>query len=102
METTLIKLEKPLKRGDAEVAEIALHKPNAGSLRGVSLHECINMNTDAIVRVIPRISDPKITEAEMQRIDPSDLVQMGAALANFMLPPSLVAEAEKQYLSQTA
>lgn len=102
MENTLIKLEKPLKRGDNEVSEITLHKPNAGALRGVSLRECIDMNTDAIVRVIPRISDPKITEQEMQRdIEPSDLLQMGAALANFLLPPSLIAEAEKQYLSQT-
>lgn len=100
--TTVIKLEQPLKRGDTEITEITLHKPNSGNLRGVSLREVLEMNTDAVCTVIPRISDPKITPQEMPQIEPCDLVSMGAALANFLLPPSLVAEAEKQFLSQTA
>lgn len=101
MENTLIKLETPLKRGETEVSQITLHKPKSGALRGVSLRECLDLNTDAICTVIPRISDPQITPQEMARIEPCDLLQMGAALANFLLPPSLLAEAEKQYLSQT-
>ncbi len=99
MSTTIIALEKPLKRGESEITQINLHKPNAGALRGVSLRDCLDMNTDAVCTVIPRISDPKITPQEMQTIDPCDLLQMGAALANFLLPPSLVAEAEKTILS---
>lgn len=101
MSVTIITLEKPLQRGDNQITTISLHKPNAGALRGVSLREVFEMNTDAIVAVVPRISDPKITSAEMQQLEPSDLMQLGAALANFMLPPTLIAEAEKQLLSQT-
>lgn len=99
MENTLIKLETPLKRGDKEITEITLHKPNSGALRGCSLRDCLDMNTDAICTVIPRISDPQITQQEMTKLEPCDLLQMGAALANFLLPPSLYAEAEKQFLS---
>lgn len=99
--TTVIKLEVPLKRGETEIQQITLHKPNAGQLRGCSLRDAIDLKTDAIVLIVPRISDPKITAQEMNQIDPADLLSMGAALANFLLPPSLIVEAEKQFLSQT-
>lgn len=101
MENTVIPLEKPLKRGETEITKITLHKPDSGALRGVSLRDIIDMNTDAIVVVVPRISDPKIAPQEMPKIDPCDLLSLGAALANFFLPPSLVAEAAKQFLSPT-
>lgn len=93
METASITLNQPLKRSAGDIAQLTLHKPNSGALRGVSLQECVMMNTDAICVVIPRISDPKLTPQEMAMLDPSDLLQLGAALANFLLPPSLTAEA---------
>lgn len=99
MSTTVVTLEKPLQRGETTVATITLHKPNAGTLRGTSLRECLEMNTDAICTVIPRISDPKITPQEMNLLEPCDLLGLGAALANFLLPPSLVAEAAKTFSS---
>lgn len=99
---TTVTLEFPLKRGETEIKTITLHKPNAGALRGVSLREVMDMNTDAIVTVVPRISEPKITPQEMAtQIDASDLLQLGAALANFVLPPSAIAAAE-QSLSPSA
>lgn len=96
MHTTTITLNTPIKRGESEIARITLHKPKAGQLRGVSLREALEMNTDAIVTVIPRISDPQLTAQEMQQVDTPDLLTMGAALANFLLPPQLVAEAAAQ------
>lgn len=93
MQHTTITLEVPLKRGDNEITAITLHKPNAGHLRGVSLKDCFEMNTDAVVALVPRISDPQVTPQEMNKFDPSDLLQMASVIANFVLPPSLVAEA---------
>lgn len=101
MQHATITLEVPLKRGDNEVATITLHKPNAGNLRGVSLKDCFEMNTDAVVALVPRISDPKITPQEMNSFDPSDLLQFASAIANFVLPPSLVAEAAETVKSRT-
>ncbi|MBS0353025.1 MAG: phage tail assembly protein [Proteobacteria bacterium] len=99
--TTVIPLEKPLKRGDQEIKSITLHKPNAGQLRGVSLRNALEMQADVICLIVPRISDPKITPQEMNQVEPCDLLSMGAAIANFLLPPSLVAEAESHLLSPT-
>jgi hypothetical protein len=103
METTIVNLTKPLKRGDQEIANITLHKPYSGQLRGVSLRACLDIETDAVCTVIPRISEPKITPQEIasQAIDPSDLLKLGAALAGFFLPPSVIEEAAKNFESQT-
>ena len=101
MKTTTITLEVPLKRGDNEIATITLHKPNSGHLRGVSLKDCFEMNTDAVVALVPRISDPQITPQEMIKFDASDLLQMASVIANFVLPPSLVAEAEASLKSRS-
>lgn len=94
MSTAVIKLSFPLKRGEHEINSITLHKPNSGHLRGVSLRDCLEMGADATVTLLPRISDPKITPQEVALIDPSDLLQMSAAIANFVLPPALKEQAE--------
>ena len=100
--TTTVTLTRPIQRQAGEIAIITLHRPNSGSLRGVSLRECLELNTDAIVAVVPRISDPQITAQEMAGVDPSDLLQFGAALANFLLPPSLKATAAEPPASPDA
>lgn len=85
MSTTKVTLSKPIKRGETEIAEITLHEPNAGVLRGISLGQVLDMTTDAIVKLVPRISDPKLTEPEMQKLCLRDLAMLGGAVANFFL-----------------
>ena len=46
------------------------------------------LSTCAGVEVIAVLTDPVITPQEMATIDPCDLMQFGAVLANFLLPPS--------------
>ena len=95
--STPITLDFPIDRGTSKVDKITLHKPNAGQLRGVSLRELLDMNTDAIVKVVSRVSEPQITPQEAAgKLDPSDLLQIGAALANFLLPPALKEQAEAE------
>lgn len=88
MNTQTLKLNTPIKRGDSEIAEITLHKPNVGAMRGVSMRMLLDMNDDAIVAVLPRISDPQLTEVEINKIDAPDLLQAGILVAGFFLPNS--------------
>lgn len=101
MSTTEVTLEYPIKRGENRIEKITLHKPKSGALRGVSLRDVLDMKPEAIFTITPRISDPKLTSAEMEtEVDPADLLQIGAALANFLLPPSALAAANAS-LSQS-
>ena len=61
---------------------------SAGDLRGVSLVELMQMNTDAIVKVLPRVSHPSIVPHEVKDMDITDVLQVGTELVNFLLPAS--------------
>ncbi len=91
-----ISLDTPIKRGDNEVTAITLRKPASGELRGVTLTDLLQMDVSALTKVIPRISDPALTEVEVARMDPADLVQIGGVVAGFLLPKAALAEAGLQ------
>jgi len=81
----IITLDTPLKRGDNEITHVTLNKPNSGALRGASLRGLLDFQTDDIIKVLPRITEPALTDQEAARIDPADLVQMGMVISGFLL-----------------
>lgn len=85
-EKTTITLNTPLTRGEKKIAKIELRKPNSGALRGLSLLSIGQMDTDALVKLAPRITTPVLTEAEMRQLDIADLFQIGQGVAGFLLP----------------
>jgi hypothetical protein len=84
-----IKLDTPIQRGELTIESVYLRKPSAGELRGVALSELLNLDVSALIKVITRISQPSLTELELTRLDPADLVQLGGKVAGFLLPKSL-------------
>ncbi|HBC8830561.1 TPA: phage tail assembly protein [Citrobacter freundii] len=84
----VVTLEKPLKRGDQEVTEITLIKPNAGTLRGVSLAAVANSEVDALIKVLPRMTAPMLTEQEVAAMELPDLVALAGQVVGFLSPNS--------------
>ncbi|WP_336996543.1 phage tail assembly protein [Leclercia sp. UBA7405] len=84
----VVTLEKPLKRGDQLVAEITLIKPNAGTLRGVSLAAVANSEVDALIKVLPRMTAPMLTEQEVAAMELPDLVALAGQVVGFLSPSS--------------
>ncbi|EPJ7186837.1 phage tail assembly protein [Citrobacter amalonaticus] len=84
----VVTLEKPLKRGDQEVKEITLIKPNAGTLRGVSLAAVANSEVDALIKVLPRMTAPMLTEQEVAAMELPDLVALAGQVVGFLSPSS--------------
>lgn len=89
-----VTLDVPLQRGDKTITEITLRKPAAGELRGTSLSALVSLDVDALQKVLPRISDPTLTEADVARLDPADLVQLGGTFAGFLLPKAMQANTD--------
>lgn len=89
-----VTLDTPIQRGSKRVTEITLRKPLSGALRGTNLADVLQMDVTALTRVLPRITEPALTEAELKNMDPADLVQLGSALSGFLLPRSMQANAE--------
>lgn len=94
--TETITLDEPIKRGETTITRIELRKPNAGALRGCSLRALLDFETDAIIKVLPRISEPPLLEGECNRMDPADLVKAGAVIAGFLLSKEVKAAAAEQ------
>lgn len=88
-----VTLETPIKRGESEIKTITINKPNSGALRGASLRGLLDFQTDDILKVLPRVSSPSLTDAEAARMDPADLVQVGAKIAGFLLTKQALASA---------
>lgn len=87
--TDTIALDTPIKRGDQRITEVVLRKPSAGELRGVNLTDLLQMSVDALTIVLPRITTPTLLKEDVRTMDPADLVQLGAAVANFLLPKAV-------------
>lgn len=91
-QTETVQLDTPIQRGEQTISEIQLRKPMSGELRGVALTELLQMDVAALTRVLPRISQPALTEPEVAKLDPADLVQLGGVVSSFLLPRRVKAE----------
>ena len=93
--TVTIALDTPIKRGETLIDSITLRKPGAGELRGCTISDLARMDITTLVRVIPRISTPSLTEHEVSSMDLADLTELASEVAGFLLK-----KAERATLSQ--
>jgi hypothetical protein len=84
----IVILDTPLMRGEQKIEQITLTKPNAGTLRGVSLAALAQSDVDALIKVLPRMTWPSLTEHEVSRLDVSDLISLAGKVVGFLSPVS--------------
>lgn len=80
----IVVLGKQLKRGEQVISEITLLKPNAGTLRGVSLASVANSDVDALIKVLPRMTLPSLTEQEVSALELPDLLSFAGKVVGFL------------------
>lgn len=81
--TATITLDTPITRGEQTIGTITVRKPGAGELRGVSLMDLMRMDVTALHTVLPRITTPTLTTADVSRLDPADLTQLAVEVTGF-------------------
>lgn len=81
-----ITLDEPIKREGGNITTISLRKPKSGELRGLQLVDLLQLDVNALQKLLPRITEPSITEQEARRLEPSDLVQLGTEVVLFLAP----------------
>lgn len=84
-DTVTVHLDEPLQRGSGAITQVTLRKPRAGSLRGLNLTDIAQMNVTALQKLLPRISEPTLTEQDVADMSPADLVACGVEVASFLL-----------------
>lgn len=89
MKMNTVTLDTPIKRGETTITEINVRKPQSGELRGLNLNDILQMDVNALTKLLPRITSPALTEAEASALDPADLVQLGHEVGSFLVPKKL-------------
>jgi len=82
----VVTLDTPVKRGDTVIESVTLIKPNAGTLRGVSLASVAGSDVDALIKVLPRMTYPSLTESEVTALELPDLVALAGQVVGFLSP----------------
>lgn len=82
-QTGVVSLQQPIKRETDDITQITLRKPKAGELRGVKLVDLLQMDVDAISKLLPRIAEPVITQHEINSLDPADFTDLSLEVVGF-------------------
>ncbi|WME30291.1 phage tail assembly protein [Klebsiella pneumoniae] len=84
----VVTLENPVKRGEQIIDQITVIKPNAGTLRGVSSGGRWSSDVDALIKVLPRMTCPALTEQDVVSMPLPDLMPLAAEVIGFLSPNS--------------
>lgn len=84
-----VTLEVPVQRGSEAIGEVRVRRPNAGEMRGLNLHDLLKLDVDAMMKVLPRVTVPSLTAAEVTALDPADLVALSSEIADFLVPAGM-------------
>ncbi|MEQ9889513.1 phage tail assembly protein [Pectobacterium zantedeschiae] len=84
----VVTLEIPIKRGETVIDTITLIKPTTGTLRGVSLAALAGSDVDALIKVLPRMTLPSLTEADITRMELPDMIAIAGKVVGFLTPKS--------------
>ncbi|CNI23568.1 putative phage tail protein [Yersinia frederiksenii] len=92
MSNTVV-LQTPIKRGKTVIKEVSLTgaMKQAGSLRGLKLFSVMTSDVDSLIKLLPRVTSPALTEIELITMDTWDFAQLSQEVAAF-LQPSLEGE----------
>ncbi|WP_410738602.1 phage tail assembly protein [Citrobacter freundii] len=80
----IVTLINPIKRGEQVITDITMLKPNAGTLRGVSLASVASTDVDALIKVLPRMTLPSLTEQEAAALELPDLMSLAGKVVGFL------------------
>ena len=88
-----VPLDKPIQRGSQTITHVELRRPAAGELRGIDLAALVNSaDYGALETLLPRISSPTLTRADVASLDPADLASLAAEVILFFVPKAAMAE----------
>lgn len=80
-----IPLDEPITRGDQRIDSIRVRKPGAGELRGLKLTDVVQMDVASMQILLPRITEPTLTGADVASMDPADLLNVAGEVVVFFV-----------------
>jgi hypothetical protein len=83
---TNITLKKPIKRGETEITQFDIREPSAGELRGIRLSDLLNGDVEALMVILPRITNPILQKNEVSALGAQDIATVAGEVMDFFMP----------------
>lgn len=80
-----IALDQPIQRGDQTITSVSVRKPGPGELRGLTLKAVGEVEFDTMIKLLPRVTTPALTTAEVSVMDLGDFTALATEVAGFLL-----------------
>lgn len=80
-----VTLSESIVRGETSIAALNIRKPKSGELRNLNLQDILVSDVTALLKLIPRITEPPITPAEADQLEPEDLAEIGGTIRGFFM-----------------
>lgn len=79
-----VTLTKPIKIDGVDVAKITLRKPSVGELRGLAMVDILRMDVSALVKLLPRITQPPLSAFQIAKeIETEDFTDLASKTVLF-------------------
>lgn len=82
--TKTVTLTTPIVRGETEITAITVRKPNVPALKGLKLMDLMQSDVNAVATLLPRITQPMLTKADIDRLDVVDFTKLTGAIFETM------------------
>lgn len=89
---TKVTLTTPVKREGGDIATVTLRKPDVGALRGLKLTDILQMDVNAMLVLLPRVTEPALLPADVATLDPADFMTLAGGCVAFFLSPEQQAQ----------
>ncbi len=86
-----ITLNTPILRGKTEIKEVTITDTmkQPGCLRGLKLYDVLQSDVDSLFKLLPRVTEPALTELEVMTMDNADFVALATGVTDFLTPTSV-------------
>lgn len=89
-----VTLSTPVTRAGGEpIVAVTVRKPGVGALRGLKLLDVLQMDVNAMCKLLPRVTEPALLPDEVAALDPADFVALAGQTTGFF-----VSEKDKEAL----
>ena len=92
-----VTLEFPITRGATTITQLHLRKPKAGALRGINLAELLQLRAEAVMVLLPRITEPTLLKHEVENMEPVDLIACATEVVDFLVPQATLQKAQSAH-----
>ncbi|MEQ4673053.1 phage tail assembly protein [Providencia vermicola] len=87
----VIQFDAPIKlESGQEVTEITITDTmkQVGALRGLKLYDVMTSDVDSLIKLLPRVTSPRMTERDVIQLPIPALNALATGVANFLVPNS--------------